>query len=159
MASCDAGAPPSYDDVTYVSFAQFSLVEQSYPSFKFEATLNKNARGGPTADYRLDARNIAKFHGNYGAANSAKSFYDVLAILRAHHFFAMRFHTPNAYYLDGPEDAIAVSRCGVTTTIATTPYGAEVDLDDIQGRAFVKLESDLRNAIVSDQWNKIASPK
>lgn len=81
-----------------------------------------------------------------------QSLGDAVAILERHRFFQMRLNPARALYIDGPEDEIIAARCGVTTTLGTIGRGGEAELNDDQGKAFVKLEDDLRRVIFSEKW-------
>jgi hypothetical protein len=64
----------------------------------------------------------------------------------------MRLHQSPAFHLDGPEDEIVVGRCGVETILTTLPTAGNPDLDDSQGKALLRLERDLQDAVFAQQW-------
>lgn len=154
-ASCQTGATPSYDDITYVYVEQHALVG-NWPWYTYRATLYANAPK-PHADLALDARR-APLHGTFVASDPLRAFHDIVSTLRRDDFFAIRLGPTNNWYLDGPEDAVSVGRCGVTTTVSTVPLGVEFDLSDARGQAFLRLEADLRNAIFSENWTPLSTP-
>ncbi|HET6276498.1 MAG TPA: hypothetical protein VFE16_11265 [Candidatus Cybelea sp.] len=50
------------------------------------------------------------------------------------------------------EDAVTAIRCGVTTTLGTASAGGTSNLEDAQGKAFLRLEDELRKAIFAEKW-------
>jgi hypothetical protein len=102
----------------------------------------------------LNATRAVKLIGNFVAVDAQRGFRDVVATLERDRFFELRLRPapPNIGYIDGPEDAITVVRCGVTTTLGTIASGGQVQLDDVQGNAFRSLEGDLRATIFSEAW-------
>jgi len=156
-ASCDSGAPPSYDDVSYIRIAIYSLVGQLHPWFTYEGSFERSlgALGDPNrdhADVTLVARRATKFSGQFEADDPISSFRGLVDVLSRDDFFNMRLHRASGYYLDGPEDEILVARCGVETILTTLPYGSAADLDDNQGRALFRLERDLQDAVFAQKW-------
>lgn len=106
----------------------------------------------------LSAKRAVKLHGDFVAADPQRTFAGVLAVLERNRFFEMRLTPVSPRYLDGPEDAVTVVRCGVTTTLGTVAPGGQVDLDDAQAKAFFSLGNDLRNAIFSEGWTRSTPP-
>lgn len=152
-ASCVAGAPPAYEDIRYVDVSQSSLTGPLHPWFKYEALLVPAHGSVPArADVSLSAKRAVKFLGDFEAAAPLRTFADVVSVLKADDFFAMQLTPTTEGYIDGPEDSVTVDRCGITWGLGTTGSGGFVMLNDTQGRAFFKLEDDLRNAIFSAQW-------
>ncbi len=102
----------------------------------------------------LNATRAVKRIGNFVAVDAQRGFRDVVATLERDRFFELRLRPApqNIGYIDGPEDAITVVRCGVTTTLGTIASGGQVQLDDVQGNAFRSLEGDLRVTIFSEAW-------
>lgn len=86
------------------------------------------------------------------AVNPMLAFSAVVAVLKNDRFFELRLQPTKRFYLDGPEDAITVSRCGVTETLGTIAGFDEMDLNDTQAKAFFALEADLRSAIFAQRW-------
>jgi hypothetical protein len=154
LASCDAGGLLSYGDVTYVKVVQDSLVGQQHPSYTYEGAYYRFGQNGPHANVSLDARRATKIRGTFVAVKPMAAFTAIVAVLRGDDFFKMRLRPTKALYLDGPEDSVTVSACGMTTTLSTNPDlgGDEMDLNDAQAEAFFRLEADLRSAIFAQQW-------
>ncbi len=154
-AACGYAAPPSYQDITYVSVSQYSLVGQLHPRFQYEALLTpRSPDPGRRAVASLKATRGVKYTGTFVAVDAQHGLREVVATLERDHFFDLRL-TPapaTTFYMDGPEDRITVLRCGVTTTLGTVASGGQVELNDAQGRAFTGLEDDLRNTIFSEKW-------
>lgn len=152
-ASCNAGAPLAYGDIGYVAVTQASLTQSLHPWFNFEAVVYPAHGSVETHGYGwLSAKRAVKLTGDFVAADPLRTFAAVMAVLEADNFLAMRL-TPTAEgYIDGPEDAVTVVGCGVTWTLGTAGGRGFVRLDDAQGRAFFKLEDDLRNTIFSAKW-------
>jgi hypothetical protein len=152
-AACGSTAALTYDDVTYVRFTQFALVGQTHPWFTYESTFYRDTpTRGTYASATVDAKRATKFIGVYAAVDALATSEAILHVLQHHAFFQLRLSTTNKLYLDGPEDSITVVRCGVTTTLSTTPYGSEIDLSDANAKAFFDLESDLRDSIFVQKW-------
>lgn len=150
--ACTSGSPPSYEDVTYVKVAQYSLVGQQWPSYTYEGAYYRFGQHGPHASVTLEARRAAKIRGTYVAVDPMRSFAAIVAVLEKDDFFTLRLQPTKSLYIDGPEDAITVSRCGVTETLGTAAGSDEMDLQDAQAKVFFAVESDLRGAIFSQQW-------
>ncbi len=148
-ASCDTGAPPAYRDITYVKVEQFSLVGQQHPWYTYTAAY---FTAGRRADVSLDAHRAVGITGSFVSTSPLDSFKNVVHVLKTARFFAMRLHPTSRLYLDGPEDSITATRCGVSTVLTTAPPSEEPNLDDAQGKAFFALLKDLRTAIFSRKW-------
>lgn len=145
---------PSYQDIRYAKIVQYSLTGTGWPRYAYEAVTYPQigAVAGRTV-VTLSAKRAVKLHGGFVAADPQRSFSDVLAVLERDRFFEMRLSPTKVRYIDAPEDVVTVVRCGVTTSLGTIAQGgAEVGLDDAQGKAFFSLENDLRNAIFSENW-------
>jgi hypothetical protein len=151
-ASCGAGAPPAYEDIRYVDVSQSSLTGLLHPWFEYEALLVP-AHGSvqARANASLSAKRAVKLVGHFEAATPLRTFADVVGVLKADNFFAVQLTPTTEGYIDGPEDSVTVVRCGITWGLGTIGSGGFVMLNDTQGRAFFKLEDDLRNAIFSAQ--------
>jgi hypothetical protein len=93
-----------------------------------------------------------KLRGDFVAADPQRSFGDVLAVLERDHFFEMRLSPAKVLYIDGPEDVVTVSRCGVTTSLSSIARAGELDLEGAQAKEFFNLLGDLRDAIFEAQW-------
>jgi len=150
-ASCDNGAPPSYDDVNYVRVAIYSLVGQLHPWFTYEGW-STHVGDSDHSTATLVAHRATRFRGQWEAVDSKSSFQNVIDILKRNSFFEMRLHQSNASHLDGPEDEILVGHCGVETMLTTLPSGGNPDLNDNQGQALFHLERDLQDSIFAQQW-------
>lgn len=148
-ASCDTGALPAYEDITYVKVAQYSLVGQQYPWYTYEAAYYN---GQPHAAVSLDAHRAVGMKGSFVPAAPVDSFNNVVHVLEKDRFFAMRLRPAVTLYVDGPEDSVTVARCGVTTTLSSVPSSEELNLDDPQGKAFFALLADLRTTIFGQKW-------
>ena len=148
-ASCDTGAPPAYEDITYVKVAQFALVGQQHPRYIVEAAYFDVARH---FDVSMDARQAVGITGSFVAVAPLDAFQNIVRVLKQSNFFAMRLHPTTALHLDGPEDSVTVTRCGVSTTLATTAPAAELNLEDAQGESLFVLLADLRAAIFAQKW-------
>jgi hypothetical protein len=155
--SCAAGSPPSYDDVTYVSVKQFALAGQLHPWYSYEGTLYRGSAGPQRARVSLVAHHglPRDIRGNeLVAVDPPATFAAIVQALKANRFFDLRLTPARTPYLDGPEDAVTVSRCAVSTTLGTIPYGTEFDLADGQARSFFALEADVRAAIGAAAWTE-----
>lgn len=142
-----------------MKIAQGSLTGADWPRYSYEAVTypQRGAYAGRT-DVTLSAKRAVKLHGDFVAADPQRSFAGVLAVLERDRFFEMRLSPTKVMYIDGPEDVVTVVRCGVTMTLGTIPLGGEVALNDAQAKAFFSLESDLRNAIFSEEWTRATPP-
>lgn len=150
-ASCAAGAKPSYDDVTYLKIVQYSLVG-GRPAYTFSARRYVYARGGPaTYASLLNGRTNASAAA-MRAADPNGAFAAVVHVLQRHDFFDMHLQPTQDRYLDGPEDTIAVGRCGVETALSTIAQSDELDMSGPQAQALFALEDDLRAAIMAQTW-------
>jgi hypothetical protein len=152
VASCAPGSQPSYDDITYVKFVEYSLVGNQRPAFTFTASRWLYKRIPPNTYASLEKLKVSPAATPVPAANAANAMAAVVDVLRTHDFFAMKLTPMPATRLDGPEDSITVERCGVSTTLSTIPKTDEVNLNDAQAKAFFALEDDLRTAIFAQQW-------
>lgn len=152
-ARCAAGGVPSYRDITYVNVRLYSLVGILHPFFEYEGKIVP-PRGSRSAfaDGSLDARRAVPYVGKFVALQPHQTFDAVVAVLAQNHFFDMRMTAPACCVIDEPEDAVTAIRCGVTTTLGTASAGGTVDLDDAQGKAFIRLEEELRKAIFAEKW-------
>ena len=151
-ASCVQGAPPAYRDITYISVEQSSLVDKMHPKYSFTGTLYPTGPKGLHADAWLTAKHGTRLRGYFVAADQLGTFQRLLGILRRDRFFELRLTPIPPVYLDGPEDGIIVSWCGVTTTLGTASYAGEVSLSDVAAQRFFHLEDDLRHAIFAERW-------
>ncbi len=153
IANCTAGATPSYHDITYIRVRQYSLVGILHPRYEFEAVSAPPAGSRPArVTASLSARRAVPYFGNFVATNPKQGFDDVAAVLERSRFFDMRMTVPKCCVIDGPEDSITVIRCNVTTTLATASEGGSANLDDAQGKAFLRLEDQLRQTIFAEKW-------
>ena len=153
MANCGSGGALTYSDVTYVDVRQYSLVGVLHPYFEFEATaIPQTASFKGRVAASLNARRAVPYFGSFVAADPQHAFDDVVGVLERNHFFEMGLTAPYCCYLDGPEDAVTVVRCGVKTTLATVSEGGEVRLDDAAAKAFFRLEDELRKTIFAEKW-------
>jgi hypothetical protein len=151
-ASCAPGAPPSYADITYVKFVEYSLVAMHRPAFTFTAVRWLYKRIPPKTYAALEKTRATLPSAPSAAVNPEAALAAAVNVLRQHDFFAMHLSPMPATSLDGPEDSITVARCGVFTTISTISNSDEVNLDDAQAKSFFALEDDLRTAIFKQQW-------
>lgn len=154
-ASCDTGAPPVYEDVTYIKVSQFALVGQQHPWYTYEAVYYS---AGRHANVSLGAHRAVGMMGSFVSTAPLDSFRNIVQVLKRDGFFAMRLQPAAALYLDGPEDSVTVTRCGVTTTLSSVTSSQELRLDDAQGKAFFALLADLRSTILRQKW-KTPSPQ
>ena len=150
-ASCDTGARPSYDEVSYVRISIYSLVGQLHPWFTYEGWSTRIG-GSDRSAATLDAKRATRFTGQWEALDPKSSFSNVVDVLKRDSFFAMRLHQSDYYHLDGPEDEIVAGHCGVETILTTLGSGRNSDLNDDQGRALFWFERDLQDAVFAQQW-------
>ncbi|HEY4433810.1 MAG TPA: hypothetical protein VGM99_05355 [Candidatus Cybelea sp.] len=150
-ASCIAGSPLSYEDIRYVAVGQFSLTGQLHPSFSYEGHVHWS-RASLRADASLDAKRAVKFKGSFVAVDPMRTFRDIVLVLQQNAFFSMRLNPATNLYVDGPEDGVTVTACGVTWTIATTNRAEETSLSDPAAKAFFSLMHALRDTIFSERW-------
>ncbi len=152
-ANCLAGGTPSYQDITYIRVTQYSLVGILHPRYEFEAIGVPPAGSRPArVTASLSARRAVPFFGNYVAMNPKQGFDDVAAVLERNRFLDMRMTAAKCCVIDGPEDSITVIRCNVTTTLAAVSQGGAANLEDAQGKAFLRLEDQLRQTIFAEKW-------
>ncbi len=148
-ASCDTAAPPAYEDITYIKVSQYALVGQQHPWYTYEAAYYI---AGHHANVSLNAHRAVGIIGSFVSTKPLDSFKNVVQALERDRSFAMRLRPAASLYLDGPEDSVTVSRCGVTTTLSSVTSSQELNLDDAQGKAFFALLSDLRETIFRQKW-------
>ena len=150
-ASCAAGATPSWDDVSSVEIVQFSLVG-GRPAYRFSARRYLYARSGPATYASLSKGRASASGAAMRAADPATVLAAVVHVLQRHDFFAMHLQPTQNLYLDGPEDTIAVYRCGVETAISTIGKSDELEMSGPQAQAFFALEDELRATIFAQTW-------
>lgn len=139
-ASCDTGAAPAYEDVTYIKISQYSLLGQQHPWYKYEAGY---CSVGRYTNASLDAHRAVGMIGSFVSAAPLDSFKSTLHVLERHRFFNMRLQPVAALYVDGPEDSVTSSQ--------------ELRLNNAQGRAFFALLDDLRVTILMQKWETPAA--
>jgi hypothetical protein len=162
-AGCASGQTPTYDDIRRIAVHRFALVGAKYPRFDadFALTFSRNPTTGVITEdalsATLDARLDLPLKGSYSESDP-RTFSILRAVLQKHDFYALRLTPKMAYYLDGPEDTIVVTRCAVVTTIGYVSAGEEIDLDNGQSEALRALLDDLQNAIIALPWTLVPSP-
>jgi hypothetical protein len=123
LASCDAGGTPGYGDIVAVEAYRFSLVggRSTIMYFlnvgRFDKLDNSSAGVRYTSFVRPLKKNAQFPRGTYESSDSAKLFDSVVAVLKARGFFGLHFPLSQVQYIDGPEDYLAVSRCGTQTIV------------------------------------------
>jgi hypothetical protein len=80
-ASCDDRSSPSYDDISYIKFSEYSLVGQLHPWFTFEGTAYRQS-DKPRVIATLNRRRATTFIGTYQALTPDQAFRSVVEVLR-----------------------------------------------------------------------------
>jgi hypothetical protein len=173
LASCDAGAKPTYSDIVAVEASRFSLVGRQPPAMYF-LTVGRfdkldNSPGGVryTSLFRPLKKNQTFAPGRYQSPNSATLFDSVVAVLERHEFFDLHLPLSQTQYIDGPEDYLAVSRCGTETIVGAwfpqSQLGGPstwrlVSTDGPQWEQLEAIFDDLYALVIATPWTPLPSP-
>jgi hypothetical protein len=156
-ADCGPGHTATYSDVESIYVEREGVAE---PHF----TMMVTRRG----EIYFTGRWKAPILGEYDGFDGSALFDDLLQILRKHDFYSMQLKpmpesTPGPdgiigrVTLDGPDDRVALQRCGVVTKIET--IGAndgvfQAYFDDPQTRVFVEFVNELQDPVFAWHWQK-----
>jgi hypothetical protein len=157
LAECGHGHSPSYSDVESIYVER---LQAGGPNFKAIVT-----RPG---DVLFIGRKSVPNVGMYDGVDGSALFDELLAIIEKRDFYSMQLNQyapakplPEGIMritVDGPDDHVAVLRCGVVTKIET--YGGSDsiflanDLDDTQTKSFVDFVEALQAPILAWPWQK-----
>jgi hypothetical protein len=155
IAGCAPGETPSYADIDGVAVRRYALVG-TWPRFDahFNLVYYKDAQvvvGTLDAQWGLPVRGTL-------SESSGQTFDALRAVLQDHDFYRLRLTPERTIYLDGPEDVVSVSRCGVTTTLGFFVQREFVNQDNGQIKALVALLDDLQRVIGQLPWTPSPSP-
>jgi hypothetical protein len=161
LAECGHGHSPSYSDVESIYVER---LQAGGPNFKAIVT-----RPG---DVLFIGRKSVPNVGMYDGADGSPLFDELLAIIEKREFYSMQLNqydpakpskplpegTIARIITDGPDDHVAVLRCGVVTKIETYGGSDSVflanDVDDPQTKSFVDFVDDLQGPILAWPWQK-----
>lgn len=165
-ASCESGGTPAYSDVVGVTAYRYSFL-QARPAPNFQLYVGRVDWGGnlpssPRFQATLKAIKSAPLaRGTYRAADAESAFKSVVAILQKYDFFSLRLTPAKSPYLDGPDDFVAASRCGVLYSVGPgNPVdgnrfdvtGRWIDFNDPQYARFKAMLDELRGLAFSMTW-------
>jgi hypothetical protein len=89
--------------------------------------------------------------------NDPNTFRALQAVLSRDRFYDARLTPQRPSYLDGPEDSLTVVRCSVATTIGMV-VGGEIDQDNGQVAALLKILDDLQATVFALPWKVAPTP-
>ena len=158
LADCGRGRIASYSDVESIYVER---LQEGGPDFKALVT-----RSG---DVLFIGRRHVRDAGTYDVADGLDLFEKLAAIIEKRDFYSMQLRpyasaTPlpkgiiGRTIVDGPDDHVAVLRCGVLTKIETYGGSDSVflanDPDDPQTKSFIDLVDALQAPILAWPWQK-----
>jgi hypothetical protein len=158
LAECGPGRVATYADVESIYVERRPVAG---PNYKTLVT----RRGEVLYIGRRHVPDIGTFDGDDGSA----LFEQLVAILKARDFYAMQLRSsalttpvPKAsgqtVWVDGPDDHVALLRCGVSTKVETHGMNDSFFLsnnpDDPQTKLFVELVDALQVPILKWPWRK-----
>jgi hypothetical protein len=173
VASCESGGTASYADVTAVTVYRYLLL-QALPAPNFKVYVGRNDHGDISeppprpALFEAELQVIRKTgkltRGLYSVGDGERLFKNVVAILQKYDFFSMHLTPAKGLHLDGPDDFVAASRCGVLYSVGSgqpadrNALGSmfrEVDLSDPQYQRFTAMRDELQAAALSAAWRPL----
>jgi hypothetical protein len=158
LAECGSGHTPSYSDVESIYVER---LQAGGPNYKLLVTR-------PGEVLFIGRRHVPDF-GTYSGDDGSALFKKLAAIIVKRDFYSMQLQPHAAasplpkgiiarFWVDGPDDHVAVLRCGVLTTIETYGGSDSVflanDPDDPQVRSFVEFVDALQAPILAWPWLK-----
>jgi hypothetical protein len=173
LASCDAGGKPAYGDIVAVEASRFSLVGRQPPAMyflnvgRFDKLDNSSAGVRYTSLFRPLKKNKQFPPGRYESSDAAGLFDRVVAVLERHRFFDVHLALSQNQYIDGPEDYLAVSRCGTETVVGAwfpqsqlggPPTWRLVSTDGPQWEQLEAIFDDVYALVSATPWRVLPSP-
>jgi hypothetical protein len=150
-AGCGPGETPTYQDIQFVEVKRYALVGSQHP--RFTATFDQRYSGPAKRDLvyaMLYSGSKMPIAGTFVLDNAA-TLAPLQRVLEKDRFYQLKLTPTSTHmYLDGPEDSIKVTRCGVATVFG---YGVHSFVErDAQWDRLTQLLDDLQSAIYAMAW-------